>query len=156
MTSDNIWDPSDINIPHHSLVIGSLKYDHPDKYNDNYEYDVLTCSIYSINTERLAEGLSDEAATVSEITKKEFHYKLDGKTLAQIWRIGLCHAQQALKTTTRVGIKYAVHPLTRRYKMDIIHGYNDRILNTTMYFYTLFTRFRSLNGDTCAQIFIDT
>ena len=65
MTSDNIWYPLDIQIPHHSSFIGSLECNHPDKCTDNSEYDLLTGSISSIYTGRLAEGLSDEAATVS-------------------------------------------------------------------------------------------
>ena len=64
------------------LVIGSLECIHPDKYNENSEYDVLTGSISSIYTARLAEGLLDEAATVSEITTKERHSKVDAKN----WR----------------------------------------------------------------------
>ena len=71
-------------------------------------------------------------------------------------RIGLGPAQHNLKTTTQVVIRHAVHPLTRRYKTDIIHGYNAWSLNTTMYLNILFPKFRSLNGNTCAQIFTDT
>ena len=65
-------------------------------------------------------------------------------------------AQQTLKNTTWVGIIHAVHPSTRWYKTDIIHGYNDRRLNTKMYFDTLLPKFRSLNGNTFAQLFTDT
>ena len=85
MTSDNIWDPSDIQLPHHASVIGPLKCNHPEKYTDNSEYYVLTGRIYTIYTARLAEGLSYEAATVSVITTKYLHSKVDAKTLPQIW-----------------------------------------------------------------------
>ena len=113
-------------------------------------------SISSIYTARTVEGLLDEAATVSAITTKERHYKVDTKILEQIWRIGLCPAQQTLKTTTQVGIRHAVHPLTHRYKTYIIHGYNVRCLNMTIYFDTLFPKIRSLNVKKCAQLFTDT
>ena len=93
MTSENRWDSLDIQIPHHSLVIGYIECNHPEKYTDNSEYYVLTGSISSIYTARLAEGLWDEVDTFSEITTKERHSKLDAKTLAQIWRIGLGPAQ---------------------------------------------------------------
>ena len=95
-------------------------------------------------------------ATVSKITTKGRHSKVDAKTLAQICRTGLGTVQQSLKTTTQVGVRHNVHPLTRRYKMDIIHGCNARGLNTTIYFDTLFPKFISLNGNTCAQLFTDT
>ena len=67
-----------------TLFIGALKCNHPEKYTDNSEYDVLKDSLSSIYTPRIAEGLSDEAATVSGITTKERHYKVDDKILVQI------------------------------------------------------------------------
>ena len=70
MTSDNIWDPSYIQLPHHSSVIGYIEYNYPEKYTDNSKYNVLTGIISSIYTEILVEWLSDKAATVSEITMK--------------------------------------------------------------------------------------
>ena len=142
MTSDNRWDPSDIQIPHHSSVIVYIKGIHHEKYTDNSKYDILIGRIYIIYTTRIVEGLLDEAATLSEITKKESHSKLDAKILVQIWRIGLRPAQYTLKTKTQVGIKHALHPLTCRYKTDIIHRYNARRLKTTFYFDTLFPKFR--------------
>ena len=95
-------------------------------------------------------------ATVLAITTKGHHSKVDAKALAQIWRIRLGPTQQTLKTTTQVGIRHDVHPLSCWYKTDIIHGCNSRRFNTTMYFDTLFPEFRSLNVNTCAQLFTDT
>ena len=97
-----------------------------------------------------------EAGTLSEITTRDRHSKVDAKTLAQIWRIGLGPTQQTLKTTTQVGIRHAVNLLTHRYKTYIIHGYNARRLNMKIYFDTLFPKFRSLNKNTCAQLFTNT
>ena len=122
MTSDNRWDPLDIQLPHHSSLIEALECNFPQKYTDNSEYDVLEGIISSIYNTRLAEGLSDEAVTVLAITTKERHSKVDAKTLAQIWRFGLGPAQQTLKATTQFIIRYAFHPLTLWYKTDIIHG----------------------------------
>ena len=82
MTPDNKWDPPDIQLPHKSSVSAALEFSHPDKYTDNSEYDVLTGSISSIYTARLAEGLWGEVDTFSEITTKERHSKLDAKILA--------------------------------------------------------------------------
>ena len=76
--------------------------------------------------------------------------------MAQIWKIELGPVQQNLKTTPQVRIIHDVDPLTHWYKTDIIPGYNASCLNTTMYFDTLFPKFRSLNGNICAQIFTDT
>ena len=99
---------------------------------------------------------SDKNIFISAITTNERHSKIDPKSLAQRWGIGLSSAGQTLKTTTQIGLRYAVHPLTRRYKTDIIHGYNARRLNTTIYTDALFSKFKSLNGNTCAQFFTVT
>ena len=72
----------DIQLPHYSSVIGALDCIHPEKCTDNLEYDVLTGSISSIRTARLAEGLSNDSDTVFEISTKERHSKLDAKILA--------------------------------------------------------------------------
>ena len=138
------------------MVIGAIKFNYPEKYTDNSNYNILTGNISSIYTARLAEDLSGEAATVLEITTIERYSKVDAKKMAQRWRIGLGPAQHTLKTTTQVGIRHNFHPLTRRYMTDIIHGYNARRLNTTTNFDTLFPKFRSVNGNTCAQLFTDT
>ena len=122
MTSDNRWDPSNIQLTHHSSVIGTLKCSHSDKYTDNSEYDIITGSVYSIYTSRLAEGLSYQAATVLAITTNERHYKVDDKIVAQRWSIGLDPAQYTLKTTIQVGVRHAVYPLTHWYNTDLIHG----------------------------------
>ena len=55
MTSYNRWDPSDIQLPHHTSVIGAIECNHLEKYTDNSEYDEPTVSISSIYTARLAE-----------------------------------------------------------------------------------------------------
>ena len=70
MTSDNIRYPSDIQLPHNSLVIGDIECNYPEKYTYNSEYDVLIGIISNIYTARLVEGLSYEAATISAIATK--------------------------------------------------------------------------------------
>ena len=82
-------------------------------------------------------------------------YKADAKTLAKIWRIRLGSAQQTLKTTTQVGVRHSVHLLTRQYTANIIIGRKAGRLDMTMYFDTLFSKFRSLNGTKCEQLFTD-
>ena len=122
----------DIQLTHHSLVIGYIECSHPDKYTNNSEYNILTGSISSTCTSKLAEGLFYEAAIVSEITTKEHHSKVVAKILSQIWKIKLGSSQQTLKTTTQVGVRHNVHPLTRLYKTGIIHGYNSSHISTTI------------------------
>ena len=93
---------------------------------------------------------------VSAVTNERHTTKVGYRDLARRWNIGLESAKRTLQTTTQVGIRQAVHPLSRRYKTDLIHGSNARRLQSQWYSDTLFSKFKSLNGNTCAQIFTDT
>jgi hypothetical protein len=57
-----------------------------------------------------------------------------------------------LKATTQLGIRHAVHPLSRRYRTDILQSKRHRI-NDTFYTDTMFSDVKSLRGNTCAQVF---
>ena len=90
MASDNKWDPLKTQLLHHSLDIGSLEYDHPKKYTDNSEYDKLIGSVYSIYCTRISERMnSHKNVFIPANTTNECHSKIDPKSLAQRWGIGL-------------------------------------------------------------------
>ena len=57
--------------------------------------------------------------------------------LSERWNIGLHHARQTLKVTTKRGVRSAILPLSQR------KFYTD----------TLFGRCKSISNNTCAQIF---
>jgi hypothetical protein len=57
-----------------------------------------------------------------------------------------------LKATTQYGICHAVHPLSRRYRTDILQPKCKR-LNDTFYTDTMFSGIKSLRGNTSAQLF---
>lgn len=72
--------------------------------------------------------------------------------LAIKWRISLDMARNTLKVTTQNGVHHAVNPLRRRYCTDIMLNWYRR-LNTTVYSDTLFSRYQSIKGNKCAQLF---
>ena len=61
-------------------------------------------------------------------------------------------AKRALQVTTQRGIRTALHPLHRRYRVDHLH-LNRRRLNGDWYTDTLFSKVKSLQGNTCAQVY---
>ena len=63
---------------------------------------------------------SDKNILISAITTNKRHSKIDPKLLVQRWGIGLDSARKTLKTTIQIGLRYALHPLTRRYDTELI------------------------------------
>jgi hypothetical protein len=61
-------------------------------------------------------------------------------------------AKRALQVTTQRGIRTALHPLHRRYRVDHLH-LNRRRCNGDWYTNTLFSKVKSLQGNICAQVY---
>jgi hypothetical protein len=82
------------------------------------------------------------------------HTIVSAETLSKLWNIGLETAQRTLRVTTQNGLRTAVHPITRRYRVDHLHLHRRR-LHTTFYTDTMFSKVQSLRGNRCAQVFTD-
>jgi hypothetical protein len=57
-----------------------------------------------------------------------------------------------LKVTTQRGVRQALHPLHRRYRVDHLN-LNRKRINDTFYTDTMFSKTKSLNGNQCAQVY---
>ena len=68
------------------------------------------------------------------------------------WGIGLDKAKWTLKSTTRDNVRSTLKPLTRWYRTDLL---SQRLPQHNCRFYidTLFAKYKSIVGKTCAQIF---
>ena len=82
------------------------------------------------------------------------HHGVSPELLAQKWGVDVDKISNTLKRTTQNSIRSAILPLTRRYRTDFISQLLRR-LNTTWYTDTLFSKQKSIIGNTCAQMFID-
>ena len=89
--------------------------------------------------------------TVSFIGSKDRHSQVNAETVAKRFRCGIETAQKTLKATTQRGVRQAMHPLNRRYRVDHLN-LTRRRLNDTFYMDTLFSKVKSLAGHTCAQL----
>ena len=88
----------------------------------------------------------------SAVGTKSRHSQVSAEELSRKWRVGINTARQTLKVTTQLGVRTAVHPLTRRYRTDHFTLRYKR-LNETFYSDTMFATTKSLKGNKCAQIF---
>ena len=82
---------------------------------------------------------------------KEQHSQVSAETVARKFQCGLEPSQRTLKTTTQRGVRHAMHPLHRRYRVDHLNLHWRR-LRDVLYMDTLFLKVKSLSGFTCAQL----
>ena len=72
--------------------------------------------------------------------------------LQRQWGIGIETARRTIENTTQLAIRSAVHPLRRRYRTDLL-SLHYRRFDDTVYTDTLFSKYVSRLGNTCAQAF---
>ena len=87
---------------------------------------------------------------IAFVGAKDRHSQVNAETVAKRFRCGIETAQKTLKATTQRGVRQAIHPLHRRYRVDHL-DLNRKRLNDTFYMDTLFSKVKSLAGFTCAQ-----
>jgi hypothetical protein len=90
--------------------------------------------------------------TVAATNIRARHTAITAEEISRKFGVGLETIQKILKATTQLGIRHAVHPLSRRYRTDVLQSKWKR-LNDTFYTDTMFSGIRSLSGNTCAQLF---
>jgi len=56
--------------------------------------------------------------------------------------------------TTQLGTRHSVHPLSWRYRTDVVEFLSKRRLNCKVYSDTLFSKVKLLKQNTCAQVFV--
>ena len=74
------------------------------------------------------------------------------EALAKKWRIGIETARETIAATTQLGIRQAIHPLTRRYRTDTM-ALRQRRLKNVIYTDTLFAKTKSIKGNKCMQVY---
>ena len=96
------------------------------------------------------DGWADERRVQSIITNDR-HSKIGPEELSRKWNIGLHTAKDTLAATTQHGIRTAVHPMSIRLRVDHLHLHRP-LLRGTWYTDTLFSNFKSVRVNTCANI----
>mgnify|MGYP003502375870 FL=1 len=93
----------------------------------------------------------DERKAYGVITN-ERHSKVTPEELSRKWNVGLQTAKDTLRVTTQKGIRTAIHPMTRRDRVDHLHLHRQR-LKGTWYTDTLLSKVKSKLGNTCANVY---
>ena len=82
------------------------------------------------------------------------HNRISPEYIAKKWGCGLRTARNTLQGTTQLGVRSAIGPLTRRYRTDLLQ-LRYRRLNARFYTDTMFAKTKSIQQNTCAQIYTD-
>ena len=144
LTRQEVWDPRSVDLAMPSR----------DPYDDAHEDIALEIGLVSsaCDPRLMAQRLADERHVRNITTDR--HSSISPENLSKKWMIGLESARRTLRVTTQQGIRTAINPITRRYRVDNLALHRHR-LNTRFYTDTLFSRTTSLAGNKCAQVFTD-
>ena len=85
-------------------------------------------------------------------TSNTRHSKVTPQDLSRTLCIGLDTATKTLRATTQKGIRTALHPITRRYRVDHL-AFNRKRLGSDFYTDGLKSSVTSLDGNNYAQVF---
>ena len=150
MTDDEPWDPSTVNLRECAVakvaqvtIKGSVS-----------EADCVLASISdSLVEERMAQQLiSSVNVKTSQLVSNTRHSKVTPEHLSRTWNVGLDTAKKTLKMTTQSGIRHALHPLHRRYRVDHL-DLNKRRLNDRFSMDHMLAKTVSLNGNKGAFVY---
>ena len=89
---------------------------------------------------------------VQSIITNDRHLKVGTEEFSRKCNIGLQTSKDTLAAKTQHSVRTAVHPMSRRLRVDYLHLHRP-LLRGTWYADTLFSKVKSIRGNTCANVF---
>lgn len=145
LSSNAEWNPLTFRFP------GSTE----DEEIDDNDSTIMKISSFVIDLRRTAQ--LETAIAKPDVPEQrtciasDRHSTIKADRLSEMWGISKKQAKTTLRVTTQRGIRSAVMPLSRQYKSDLI--YSTLRLNGRWYTDTMMSNVKSIDGNTCAQIF---
>ncbi len=136
LTSDVEWDPRNISFPNSH------------RKEEEYPYISAISQFSTIADISVLEDVPSPRTFLSSERKTD----VLPAALSEHWQIGMKQATQTLRVTTQRGVRSAIQPLLRRYRTDRMFLPNC-LRGQRFYTDTLFFSHKSLDGNTCAQVF---
>jgi hypothetical protein len=163
MTYDNpVWDPHSLEFSRqeehctntHGLVVPSKS-----RRTVRAVTSVVTTTCALAKTLSSVSTSMDDARFVTSVQNtvvigsaqsSNHRYKVSPEELAHCWNIGLATAKRTLRVTTQRGVKNIINrALVQRVK-PVTSQLRFRHLRTNLYTDTMFSKLKSLRGNTCA------
>ena len=165
LTCDSEWNPQTVRLASTRSVEAEASI-HTNNGYDEVEPGLsqISCA-YSFSA--LAERLNDNHSDISKRTinattvdlpghrtfvSTERHSVVTPEQLSERWNIGLAQAKNTINVTTQRGVRSAILPLSRRYRTDRMYN-QRRLRGQRFYTDTIIGKYKSLTGNTCAQLF---
>ena len=160
MTSTTPWDPHAVCFPLPTRLVeaGRLvarvnQIRSSYRINDHDDDDIVDTQCFAerlISQINVTEVLSD-VPTRKTFLSKERHSQVTAEELSDRWCIGLTQAKNTIEVTTQTMSRSAIMPMGRRYRADRI--FERQLLRGDFYTDTMDARFKSLDGNSYAQVF---
>jgi hypothetical protein len=88
----------------------------------------------------------------ASVLMSDRHSKVGPEELSRKWNIGLETVKATLDMMMQHGVWTAVHPISRKLRVDYLHLHKPR-LKGTWYWDILIAKVKSLLGNKCANVF---
>eukprot|EP00980_Cylindrotheca_fusiformis_P019228 scaffold6542_cov94-Cylindrotheca_fusiformis.AAC.1 len=154
MMSDEEWDPRADHLQHNQRVAMLQTMEElQNRFESESDHVLRSCS--SIHTSAWEEDFMSkvQVTKVSAMKSDSRQSVITAERLAQQFNIGLETARNTLKVITQKGLRSAVHPISRRYRTDLVRGMEAKQMPGNWYTDTLFSTVKSIRGNTCCQLF---
>jgi hypothetical protein len=165
LTSDNEWNPHEVNMrafSEHHRLIEQVSSDQVSERNRDHLIYESDCHLFNTdgNTEQLLfERMvssvivsPDDIRSAREVLSNTRHSTFTTEHISKIFNVGTHKAKEILFTTTQKGVRLAVRPLNRRYRIDHLNlHHNDLGGNWTLDH--MESKVRSLRGHTGSFVF---
>ena len=142
ITRQESWDPKKVDL---SSLLGASPYEEA--------HAIASSEIGKVSIALDPNGLGHALTSLHQVASSR-HSGVSPESLSRKWNIGLGTARTTLRVTTQQGVRTAIAPIMRRYRVDNLALHRNR-LNTRIYTDTLFSKTLSLAGKKCAQVFTD-
>ncbi len=125
------------------VPLGGLSFDSKpvELVEDKYEPHIVLSSVSTVLDKK-----SFDRALLSKVVTEKRHTPVNAEELSQKFAIGLDTAKRTLQVTTQRGIRHAIHPIHRRYRVDHLHLHVNR-LKGPWFMDSLVARHKSLHGN---------
>ena len=106
--------------------LGKISRVHSEQeFRDGLISAVQVATSYREDVDKMEEG-----RRVCAVITNERHSKVTPEELSRKWNVGLQTAKDTLRVTTQKGIQTAIHPMTRRVRVDHLHLHRQRLRGT--------------------------
>ena len=83
--------------------------------------------IESVHIESRNDTETCDIRTTAEVKSNTRHSKITPERVSQVFGVGLSTAKLTLAVTTQKGVRQAIHPLNRRYRVDHLDLHRNRL-----------------------------